>query len=155
MFSLKETADEPQRYLFKLKTAVSQLARYAYTHLLYCWFKRRTSVVPVKGFSLWKSCDFLFLSHVCVYVCVFIYYKTSDDFISAAQAYSVHCPLVKINNYIVISPPLLVFSGVCLLLHHCIQIKQHLERLHGPPLAFLTSPPCNYYYEHSTAKYIP
>lgn len=71
---------------------VSELALYASPHLLYCWFKRRTGVVSVKGFFSPGSCDFLFLSHVCVCVCVFIYYKTGDDFISAAQhtLYTVH-----------------------------------------------------------------
>lgn len=46
-----------------------------------------------KGFSLYKAFFFfLFSSNVSVNVCVFIYYKTSDDFISAANhtLYTVH-----------------------------------------------------------------
>lgn len=63
-----------ETYLLDLKTGVSQLARYAFPHLLYCWFKRRSSVVPVKGFSLFgKAVTFSFSPvSVSVFVCLFI-----------------------------------------------------------------------------------
>lgn len=62
-------------------------------NLLNCWLKKRRTAGPEKGFSLYKAFFFfLFSSNVSVNVCVFIYYKTSDDFISAANhtLYTVH-----------------------------------------------------------------
>ena len=74
MFSLKETVEKTQIP----PTSLVSLVLY------------EDSCSAGKSLSSLQLCDFL--SHVCACVCVFIYYKTSDDFISAAQhtLYTVH-----------------------------------------------------------------